>query len=145
MNRSRRVRPLRFAPLVVPILLTGISCASSPDLAPCPAPSIERYRMPEGADLPMGNATAGAEIFEAECAKCHEPQLAARSRLRHSYPRLDCSQYLGSVSDAYLAHVIGQGGEAVGLDAVMQAFGNRLSAAQMADLIAFIRQTERRE
>lgn len=143
MNRSTRPRPLRLLASLIAVQLTGAACASSPGLAPCPSPNLGRVHVPASIELPKGDAAAGASLFETECAKCHEPQQAARSRLRAGYPRLDCADFLGSVSDAYLAHVIGEGGESVGLAATMQPFAGRLSASQMADLIAFIRQAER--
>ena len=66
------------------------------------------------------------------------------SRVYRGYPRLDCADWLASVSDAYLATVILRGGEPFGLETVMKPFEEELSPQQVADAVAFVRGEHRR-
>lgn len=124
-------------------LLLLLACAGPPpdEIASCPAGPGPEVRVAEVPRLPAaGVAARGAPLFEAECARCHAPRVAERdSRLFRGYPRLDCATYLERASDAYLTTVISAGGPAVGLDAAMKPFGERLSPVEIADLVAYLR------
>ena len=120
----------------------ALSCAGSPEpgqLAPCPTgprPSPEA----EQNQLGQASAARGAVLFVRECSRCHSRLVSERaSRLFRGYPRFDCPDYQVGVSDQYLHTVISKGGAAVGLDAAMKPFEEKLSADEIADLVAFLR------
>lgn len=118
----------------------GTGPASGP--APCPRdPDPEAIRAAAGpAEAARGDPARGAELFETHCAGCHSTDVARRdSRFFRAYPRLDCEAWLAAVSDAYLYAAIADGGEAVNRDAVMKPWAEELSAAAIADLVAYLR------
>jgi len=128
---------------LLPLAALLLSCAgaSPTELAGCPIGPVRGAAFGAAAPLPPGGAAArGARLFEEECSRCHAPRIAERgSRLFRSYPRLDCAAYLERADDAYLATVISAGGAAVGLDEAMKPFGERLTSAEIADLVAYLR------
>ena len=149
--------PMRRSALVFCLVnaVLALACAGSPapdTLAICatgerPIPDVVTDGDPE-LESQLGRSTQsdaanGGLLFAQECTKCHAPRVIERdSRLFRGYPRLDCSEYLAKVSDGYLHTVIEKGGEAVGLASAMKPFEGKLSADEIADLIAFIRSAE---
>jgi len=85
----------------------------------------------------------GRQLYLNHCAGCHGPsgrgngtQLANSLRKPHSFA--DCS-WMNLMSDATLYLVISEGSSAGGFRAGMPAFGAKLSYAQMASLIEYVR------
>lgn len=139
MTKQLRATALPFVFLVV-----FLACAGDvppTQLAPCP--SGERPAVAENAaTVSVGNVERGAGLFVQQCARCHSRLAVERgSRLFRDYPRLDCADYQGAVSDAYLHKVIRQGGESVGLSGTMKPFGALLNDDDVAALIAYLRST----
>ncbi|MFT5696138.1 MAG: mono/diheme cytochrome c family protein [Myxococcota bacterium] len=119
-----------------------LACAGDvPPTQVAPCPSGERPAVAENVlSLTSGAVDHGAELFAQQCARCHSRLVMERgSRLFRGYPRLDCADYQGAVSDAYLDQVIRQGGESVGLSGTMKPFGELLSDDDVAALIAYLR------
>jgi mono/diheme cytochrome c family protein len=85
-----------------------------------------------------GDPVRGAEVFAAECARCHAPRLIEReSRMFHGYPRLDCPTP-AATSPAYLHLAITEGGLAIERDKLMKPFEEKLTPEQIADLVAYL-------
>ncbi len=131
------------------ILVCALACAGNPapgQLAACPTgvrPTLEPPQLDPN-PLGRGAVTRGAELFALECAKCHSRLVAARgSRLFRGYPRLDCPEFFESVTDGYLRAVIAKGGEAVGLDAAMKPFAEKLGSGAVTNLVAYLRHAAR--
>jgi mono/diheme cytochrome c family protein len=122
-------------------LLLSCAGASPTQLAGCPIGPVRGAPFAAAVPIPAGgDAARGGRLFEAECSKCHAPRIAERgSRLFRAYPRLDCAAYLERADDGYLGTVISAGGAAVGLDDAMKPFGQRLTPAGIADLVAYLR------
>jgi mono/diheme cytochrome c family protein len=120
------------------------SCAGGPASGPAPCPiegataRAEQLTFPPG--LVDGNASRGEALFAAECARCHSHDVADRgSRLFRGYPRLDCGDWLAGASDVYLFRIISEGGEAMGKQALMKPFSDRLSGQEISNLVAYLR------
>ena len=126
----------------VALCLCLAACAGSPppdSLGRCASGATQAVTLHE---VPMeaGDASQGAQLFAASCAKCHAQLVSERSsRLFRGYPRLDCDAYLDRASDAYLWKAIASGGSSVGLDEAMKPFDSQLTPGQIADLIAYLR------
>lgn len=135
---------MKLNPAAICILMCALACAGSSEpgqLAACPAGVRPALGLSQHAKpLAPGSAARGAELFARECAKCHSRLVSARgSRLFRGYPRLDCPKFVASVTDGYLHTVIAHGGPAVGLDAAMKPFAEKLGTGAVADLVGFLR------
>lgn len=137
--RSTASALLAFAMLALPS-----GCATGPAEGPaaCPAPETsprpEQLIMPPG--LVDGDPARGEALFTAWCTRCHSSDVADReSRMFRGYPRLDCGEWVATVSDVYLFRIISEGGEAFGKQAVMKPFSDELSPAEISDLVAYLR------
>jgi hypothetical protein len=92
-------------------LLLSCAGASPTQLAGCPIGPVRGAPFAAAVPIPAGgDAARGGRLFEAECA-----------------------------DDGYLGTVISAGGAAVGLDDAMKPFGQRLTPAGIADLVAYLR------
>jgi mono/diheme cytochrome c family protein len=116
------------------------ACASAPAAvrrAECPAPGP---RTASGAPrAPNGDARRGAVLFERECARCHASAAEQRAPdAPASAPRLDCPDWLGATSDAYLYDAINRGPGTWGHGA-LPPLGEQLAPSQIADLVAYLR------
>ena len=92
-----------------------------------------------------GNIENGAKLFAANCARCHGrggkgdgPDLV---KLQSAVSPDDWTDTESNkaLTDGFIAAMITKGGKANGKSRIMPAFGDKLSAAQVRDLLAFIR------
>lgn len=125
------------APLLALLALGCLGPSSGPAICP-ESPAPQEHSAPAG--LVPGDAGRGASLFAANCARCHSPDIADReSRVFRRYPRLDCSEWLAGASDAYLYRIIAGGGVPFGKEERMKPFADQLSAAEISDLVAYLR------
>ncbi len=85
-------------------------------------------------------AADAATNWKAQCAKCHGPDGAGKTSIG---ARLSLKDYtdaaaLADLTDAQLAEAIANGVKADG-KTVMPAYGAKLAAEEVAELVAFIR------
>jgi len=82
----------------------------------------------------------GARLFKRYCAGCHGPdgRGGAHTFMPH-VGNLTKKGYVENLSDEHLALAIAGGGLAVNKSAYMPAWGEKLSAEEIDDLIAHIR------
>jgi mono/diheme cytochrome c family protein len=87
----------------------------------------------------------GARIFAANCARCHGkegkgdgPDLV---KLQSAVSPDDWTDKESNqeLTDSFIVGMITKGGKANGKSRIMPAFGDKLSAQQVQDLLAFIR------
>jgi mono/diheme cytochrome c family protein len=92
-----------------------------------------------------GNIDNGAKIFAANCARCHGrggkgdgPDLA---KLQSAVSPDDWTDKESNqeLTDSFIVAMIAKGGKANGKSRIMPAFGDKLNAKQVQDLLAFIR------
>ena len=89
-----------------------------------------------------GNAEHGATIHLKRCAECHGPDGKAEVLAMHlEVPPKDQSdaEYMKILPDAFIYIAICKGGEAVGRNNMMPAWGDVLTDQDIKDLIAHIR------
>lgn len=89
-----------------------------------------------------GDANRGAALHREHCAECHGPDGKAEVIVMHmDVPPKDQSNaaYMGTLPDEFLYLAICRGGEAVGRNFIMPAWGSVLSDPDIRDLVAFIR------
>jgi mono/diheme cytochrome c family protein len=92
-----------------------------------------------------GDASAGAKIYAQNCARCHGPTAKGDGpdlvRLQAAVSPEDWTdkQTNAALSDDFIVSMITKGGKANGKSPIMPAFGTKLNAAQIQDLVAFIR------
>ena len=114
---------------------------------PDQAPGSAAATVPGYAETLAGAAAGGRAIFVHQCSGCHG--LAARGdgplaesliRKRHVRPRdLTDSSYMARRTDRELSAVITQGGGPTGKSNYMPHWGGYLSAAQIKDLVSYVR------
>lgn len=87
----------------------------------------------------------GAQISAAKCSACHGATGAGDGVMLQSLgvpvppvPWTDKAK-MATFTDQQLTDVITTGGVALKASPLMPAFGNQLSAAQIADLVAYVR------
>lgn len=118
----------------------ALACASAPTAEPrvvCPAagPRAE----PRSVVSAPGDAQRGSLAFARGCAGCHASAPGQREPGAPAHaPRLDCAEWLASVSDAYLYDAINRGPGAYGHGG-LAPLGEHLSPAEIADLVAYLR------
>jgi mono/diheme cytochrome c family protein len=92
-----------------------------------------------------GNVESGAKIFAANCARCHGqggkgdgPDLV---KLQSAVSPDDWTDKESNknLTDSFIVAMITKGGKANGKSRIMPAFGNKLNAEQVQNLLAFIR------
>ncbi len=92
-----------------------------------------------------GNSDRGARIFAANCARCHGqegkgdgPDLA---KLQSAVSPDDWTDKESNqeLTDSFIVAMITRGGKANGKSRIMPAFGDKLNAQQVQDLLMFIR------
>lgn len=85
----------------------------------------------------------GKHIFYEYCVWCHADASPAgpsnRGNIMPRPPLMDDGEKLNGKSNEYMQNIIALGGSAVGKSAMMPPYGNTLSAAEIADVIAFTR------
>jgi cytochrome c oxidase cbb3-type subunit 3 len=82
-------------------------------------------------DVPVkGDTARGAEVWEAECARCHGDKGQGRSA-----PSVSNAMFLASATDAFIRHAIDEGRSGT----PMPAFGGKLTAQQIDDVTRLIR------
>jgi mono/diheme cytochrome c family protein len=91
------------------------------------------------------DASAGAKIAAAKCTACHGATGAGDGVMLQTLgvpvppvPWTD-KEKMAKFSDQQLTDVITNGGAALKASPLMPAFGNQLSATQIADLVAYVR------
>ncbi|HKV54445.1 MAG TPA: cytochrome c [Candidatus Binataceae bacterium] len=98
-----------------------------------------------GPAIAGGDAGAGAKLFASSCARCHGKEAKGNGpdlvKLQSAVSPDDWTDRASNqqLSDSFIISMITKGGKANGKSRIMPAFGDKLSAAQMADLLAFIR------
>jgi mono/diheme cytochrome c family protein len=124
--------------------LLGLACASAPPAplrAECPAPG--RRAEPRSAVTTAGDAQRGAHAFERGCAGCHASAPEQRELgAPPNAPRLDCGEWLASVSDASLYDAINRGPGTYGHGG-LPPLGERLTPGEISDLVAYLRSLAR--
>ena len=78
----------------------------------------------------VGNAALGAKVYQANCQKCH-----GDTKQRSNAVHLGNASFLAHASDAYLLYAIRNGRAGT----PMEPWGDKLTAAQQDDVIAYIR------
>ena len=89
-----------------------------------------------------GEAQAGKAIYARLCMSCHGPTgQGGRMAAMFAVPPRNLAEqaYMSTRSDQQLFAVISKGGAAVGLSAVMTAFGDQLTEQQIWDTVAYVR------
>lgn len=89
-----------------------------------------------------GDAERGAALHLKHCAECHGPDGKAEVIVMHmDVPPKDQSDatYMKTLPDAFLYLAICRGGEGVGKNFIMPAWGDLLSDQDIKDLVARIR------
>lgn len=91
-----------------------------------------------------GNAEAGAKLYKANrCGICHgengNGQGKVAKQLKLKLTNWSDKAAMSKMTDAQLTEIIEKGGKAVGKSPKMLAYGHKLKAGQVADLVAFIR------
>lgn len=81
-------------------------------------------------EVPKGDAAAGAKVWATTCASCH-----GKEGHGGKYNALANPELLASASDGFLATTIEKGRAGT----PMKGFGDKLSAAQVGDLVALLR------
>jgi mono/diheme cytochrome c family protein len=91
------------------------------------------------------NVTAGGRVAKRKCAGCHGetgagngPLLATLGAPKPPVPWTDKAG-MAKFTDEQITDVITNGGKALNASTLMPAFGNQLSAKQIANLVAYIR------
>lgn len=111
----------------------------------CRAPlALAALALAAPAALAAGDATAGKAIFLKDCSVCHKPDASGGIKLGDAKsadlraPELETTYH---ESDASLADAILNGKDEDGeaLDKVMPRWKGKLSATQVADIIAFLK------
>ncbi|MFQ5814501.1 MAG: c-type cytochrome [Anaerolineae bacterium] len=99
---------------------------------PTPAPEATPEAAPT-AVLPSveGDAARGAELFAANCAPCHGSEGQGGAVAKEP---LNSAEFLGSQSNDDLRQTISDG-----VGTAMPGFGGRLTAQEIADVVAFFR------
>jgi len=98
-----------------------------------------------GAAAAEGSADRGAEIFAANCARCHGrgakgdgPDLVKLQSAVSPDDWTDKESNQG-LTDSFIVAMITKGGKANGKSRIMPAFCDKLDTQQLQDLLAFIR------
>lgn len=82
----------------------------------------------------------GEALYEQYCQGCHGSDGQGRAKLFMPHVNtLAKPDYMGLVTDEFLELVIRRGGEAVGKNAYMPAWGSLLDDREISDLVAYIR------
>jgi cytochrome c len=89
----------------------------------------------KGKGAPAGDVAKGKEVFEANCAVCHNADTEERKmgpglKAISKHPKLSNGEAL---TDASLVNFINAGGNG------MPAFGDILTAGERADVLAFLK------
>src|SRR5206468_4601514 len=119
----------------------AVACASAPPeelRAECPAPGPRAAPRSAFAGAGAGDAKNGEFLFGAVCLHCHAGASPQRKPEAGSAPRLDCPDWLAATSDGFLYDAINRGPGSYG-HGPLPPLGARLTPAQIADLVAYLR------
>jgi mono/diheme cytochrome c family protein len=92
-----------------------------------------------------GNASNGAKIFAASCARCHgregKGDGADLAKLQSAVSPDDWTDKASNqeLTDSFIVSMITKGGKANGKSRIMPAFASKLNTQQVQDLLEFIR------
>ena len=92
-----------------------------------------------------GDAQSGVQIYKSNCARCHGASAKGDGpdlvKLQAAVTPDDWTdaETNRELSDEFIVSMITKGGKANGKSPIMPAFGDKLSADQIQDLVAFIR------
>jgi mono/diheme cytochrome c family protein len=109
-------------PAVLSILIAGRAVAAAPD-----------------------DAQSGAKIFASNCARCHGKQAKGNGpdlvKLQSAVSPVDWTDKESNqeLTDSFIVSMITKGGKANGKSRIMPAFGDKLNAQQVKDLLVFMR------
>jgi mono/diheme cytochrome c family protein len=120
------------------LLLTATSRADDP---PTPGKALAATNCVPGGKL-RGDPARGQRLHVENCAECHGADGKAQVIVLHmDQPPKDQSNavYMKTLPDAYLYLAICKGGQDVGKNFIMPAFGNFLTDQEIRDLIAWVR------
>lgn len=96
-----------------------------------------------GVSAEPGDASKGKSTYAQYCASCHgntgKGDGPAAATLKPKPRDLSDKDYIATLTDEYLMEVITKGGSAVGKSALMPPWGGVLKAADVDNIIAFIR------
>jgi cytochrome c oxidase cbb3-type subunit 3 len=104
-------------------------------------PALESVNCVPAGNL-RGDAASGAALHLKHCAECHGVDGKAEVIVMHmDTPPKDQSDpaYMKTLPDSFLYLAICKGGEAVGRDFIMPAWGDLLSDQDIRDLVAQVR------
>ncbi|HLH75889.1 MAG TPA: cytochrome c [Candidatus Binataceae bacterium] len=103
---------------------------------------------PSARAQPATQADQGHQLFEQHCASCHGNDgrgngfaitvLAMTGLVRRPVDFTNAAA-MKRWTDEQLAQVIGKGGKATGKSSAMPAYGDKLTAHDIADLVVYIR------
>jgi mono/diheme cytochrome c family protein len=131
---------LRMATALAVIGLGGTGLTVAAD-APTPGKALATNDCAPSGSL-RGDAARGQKLHVENCAECHGVDGKAEVIVLHmDQPPQDQSNaaYMKTLPDAYLYMAICKGGQNVGKNFVMPAFGNYLADQDIRDLIAWVR------
>ena len=84
-------------------------------------------------------ALRGQQVFAGHCVLCHGAQADGNGRAAALYNPRPANLRESDKNDAYLGLIVRRGGAALGRSAAMPAWGTELGAAQIDDLVAYLR------
>jgi mono/diheme cytochrome c family protein len=125
--------------LLATLLLAGAASAAD---APAPPGSALATNGCGPAGNLRGDPARGQALHRENCAECHGPDGKAEVIVLHmDTPPKDQSDaaYMKTLPDAYLYLAICKGGQDVGKNFVMPAWGAHLSDQDIRDLVAWVR------
>jgi cytochrome c oxidase cbb3-type subunit 3 len=92
-----------------------------------------------------GDIQSGAKTFASNCARCHGKQAKGDGpdlvKLQSAVSPDDWTDKESNqeLTDSFIVSMITKGGKANGKSRIMPAFGDKLNAQQVQDLLAFMR------
>ncbi|MBI2822659.1 MAG: cytochrome c [Acidobacteria bacterium] len=93
-------------------------------------------------------ADDGAAVYKKMCVKCHGAEgkgdgPAAKMFKNQSMGDLSSKAEMGKLSDADLAKIVTEGGQAVGKSKIMPAHKDKLSEAEIKAVVAYLKSLQK--